>query len=98
MRASWPLTRATADTTYYATYTAYSGSSIRSELIATRDFLLVPPDARLPELCGPQQGHGACFRGRIDGRYAMIARQDNENLFLIYSDDLHVMERRPGRS
>ena len=26
---------------------------------------------------------------RIDGRYAMIARQDNENLYLIYSDDLY---------
>ena len=31
----------------------------------------------------------ALFPRRIDGRYAMIARQDNENLYLIYSDDLH---------
>jgi len=28
------------------------------------------------------------FPRRINGRYAMIARQDNENLYLIYSDDL----------
>ena len=31
----------------------------------------------------------ALFPRKIDGRYAMIARQDNENLYLIYSDDLH---------
>ena len=38
----------------------------------------------------------ALFPRRIDGKYAMIARQDNENLYLIYSDDLHTMGRRPG--
>jgi predicted GH43/DUF377 family glycosyl hydrolase len=31
----------------------------------------------------------ALFPRRIDGKYAMIARQDNENLYLIYSDDLY---------
>ncbi len=30
----------------------------------------------------------ALFPRRINGRYAMIARQDSENLFLLYSDDL----------
>ena len=34
----------------------------------------------------------ALFPRKIDGRYAMIARQDNENLYLIYSDDLHSWE------
>jgi len=28
----------------------------------------------------------------VDGKYAMIARQDNENLYLIYSDDLYRWE------
>jgi predicted GH43/DUF377 family glycosyl hydrolase len=32
----------------------------------------------------------ALFPRRINGRYAMIARQDNENLYLIYSDDLYT--------
>ena len=32
----------------------------------------------------------ALFPRKIDGKYAMIARQDNENLYLIYSDDLHI--------
>ena len=34
----------------------------------------------------------ALFPRRIDGKYAMIARQDNENLYLIYSDDLYTWE------
>jgi predicted GH43/DUF377 family glycosyl hydrolase len=38
----------------------------------------------------------ALFPRKIDGRYAMIARQDNENLYLIYSDDLYTGEG--GRS
>jgi predicted GH43/DUF377 family glycosyl hydrolase len=31
----------------------------------------------------------ALFPRKIDGKYVMIARQDNENLYLIYSDDLY---------
>ena len=30
----------------------------------------------------------ALFPRKIDGHFAMIARQDNENLYLIYSDDI----------
>ena len=32
------------------------------------------------------------FPRKIDGRYAMIGRQDNENLYLIYSDDLYTWD------
>ena len=73
--------------TYYATYTAYSGRAIRSELIETSDFLTF----RMSPLQGtaaPNKGM-ALFPRKIDGKYAMIARQDNENLYLIYSEDLH---------
>ncbi|MET0170706.1 MAG: glycoside hydrolase family 130 protein [Tardiphaga sp.] len=73
--------------TYYATYTAYSGKAIRSELIETSDFLTF----RMSPLQGtaaPNKGM-ALFPRKIDGKYAMIARQDNENLYLIYSEDLH---------
>jgi predicted GH43/DUF377 family glycosyl hydrolase len=74
-------------TTYYATYTAYSGRAIRSELIETRDFI----SFWLRPLSGAAaQNKGmALFPRKIGGRYAMIARQDNENLYLIYSDDLY---------
>jgi predicted GH43/DUF377 family glycosyl hydrolase len=73
--------------TYYATYTAYSGKAIRSELIETRDFL----SFRMSPLHGTAARNKgmALFPRRIDGKYAMIARQDNENLYLIYSDDLY---------
>jgi predicted GH43/DUF377 family glycosyl hydrolase len=75
-------------TTFYATYTAYSGAAIRSELIETTDFSTFR--------MSPMQGNAAQNKGmalfprKIDGRYAVIARQDNENLYLIYSDDLRV--------
>ena len=34
----------------------------------------------------------ALFPRKIDGKYAMIGRQDNENLYLIYSNDLYSWE------
>jgi predicted GH43/DUF377 family glycosyl hydrolase len=34
----------------------------------------------------------ALFPRRIDGRYAMISRQDNENLFIMYSDNVNFWE------
>ena len=72
---------------FYATYTAYSGKAIRSELIETRDFL----SFRMAPLRGSAaQNKGmALFPRKLNGQFAMIGRQDNENLYLIYSDDLH---------
>ena len=74
--------------TFYATYTAYSGKAIRSELIQTTDFM----SFRMSPLRGTAaQNKGmALFPRKINGRYAMIGRQDNENLYLIYSDDLYL--------
>ena len=45
----------------------------------------------------------ALFPRRIDGRYAMISRQDDENLFLMFSDNPHFWSdpkllQRPGES
>ena len=73
--------------TFYATYTAYSGRAIRSELITTADF----QSFRMTPLGGAAARNKgmALFPRKIDGRYAMIGRQDNENLYLIYSDDLY---------
>jgi predicted GH43/DUF377 family glycosyl hydrolase len=73
--------------TFYATYTAYSGRAIRSELLETTDF----QSFRMTPLSGSAASNKgmALFPRKIDGRYAMIGRQDNENLYLIYSDDLY---------
>ena len=75
------------DRRYYATYTAYNGRAIRSELIETRDFM----SFRMTPLRGSaSRGKGmALFPRKIGGKYAMIGRQDNENLYLNYSDDLY---------
>jgi predicted GH43/DUF377 family glycosyl hydrolase len=80
--------------TFYATYTAYSGRAIRSELLETTDF----QSFRMTPLVGSAARNKgmALFPRKIDGRYAMIGRQDNENLYLIYSDDLYTWEG--GRS
>jgi predicted GH43/DUF377 family glycosyl hydrolase len=73
--------------TYYATYTAYTGRNIRSELLETRDFVTF----RMSSMSGSATHNKgmALFPRRIAGKYAMIARQDNESLYLIYSDDLY---------
>jgi predicted GH43/DUF377 family glycosyl hydrolase len=72
---------------YYATYTAYNGRAILPQLIETTDFL----NFRVLTLNGRAvQNKGmALFPRRVNGRFAMISRQDDENLHLIFSDNLH---------
>ena len=73
-------------TTYYATYTAYSGRAIRSELIETSDFIRY----RMSPMHGNATHNKgmALFPRKLDGKFAAIGRQDNENLFLIHSENL----------
>ncbi len=73
--------------TYIATYTAYDGKVIFPQLLETKDFL----NFKISTLNGPEvKNKGmALFPRKINGRYAMISRQDNENIFLMYSDHLH---------
>jgi predicted GH43/DUF377 family glycosyl hydrolase len=73
--------------TYYATYTAYNGYNFLPQLLATQDFT----SFSINTLNGPEvQNKGmALFPRKINGHYAMISRQDNENVFLMYSDMLH---------
>jgi predicted GH43/DUF377 family glycosyl hydrolase len=72
---------------YYATYTAYNGRAILPQLIETEDFL----HFRILTLNGSAvQNKGmALFPRRIGGRYAMLSRQDDENLFIMFSDNPH---------
>jgi predicted GH43/DUF377 family glycosyl hydrolase len=72
---------------YRATYTAYSGTAIRSELIETSDFL----SFTMTPLRGPAARNKgmALFPRKLNGKYAMITRQDNESLYLTHSDDLY---------
>ena len=72
---------------YYATYTAYNGRAILPQFIETQDFL----HFRILTLNGSAvQNKGmAIFPRRIQGRYAMLSRQDDENLFVMFSDNAH---------
>ena len=78
------------DYEWIGTYTAYSGHSIRSELLRTRDFTqfkLEPIHGR----AGRNKGM-ALFPEKIDGQYAMVGRQDGKNLYLIRSDTLETWD------
>ncbi len=71
---------------WIGTYTAYSGSSIRSELLRTddfRNFTLEPIKGEAARNKGM-----ALFPRKIGGEYLMLGRQDGKNLYLLRSDDL----------
>lgn len=71
---------------WYGTYTAYSGQTIASEMLVTRDFRnfdLLPMKGTAARNKGM-----ALFPRKIGGQYAMIGRQDGENIWFLRSDDL----------
>ena len=69
---------------YYATYTAYDGRVTLPQMLETDDFL----HFKVGTLNGPEvKNKGfALFPRMVNGQYAMLSRQDNENLYLMYSD------------
>ncbi len=73
---------------YYATYTAFDGKNFLPQLVETKNFL----HFKFITLNGVAvQNKGmALFPRKINGKYAMISRQDNENLFIMYSDDIYL--------
>jgi predicted GH43/DUF377 family glycosyl hydrolase len=77
---------------YYATFTAYDGRVVMPELVETSNFLLF----RFITLNGPAaQNKGmALFPRKIKGLYAMLSRQDNENIYLMFSDNVHFWNKR----
>jgi predicted GH43/DUF377 family glycosyl hydrolase len=77
---------------YYATFTAFDGKVILPELVETADFLRF----RFITLNGPAaENKGmALFPRKINGLYAMLSRQDNENIYIMFSDDVHVWNER----
>jgi predicted GH43/DUF377 family glycosyl hydrolase len=77
---------------YIATYTAYDGRVTIPQMLETSDFL----HFKISTLNGREvQGKGmALFPRRIHGHYVMISRQDGENMYLMYSDDLHFWHTR----
>lgn len=78
--------------TYYATYTAYDGRVIRSQLLETQNFL----HFKITTLHGSQvKNKGmALFPKKINNLFAMISRQDNENLFIMFSQDIQCWDSK----
>lgn len=72
---------------YFATYTAYDGRVTLPQMLETEDFL----HFRVSTMNGPEvRNKGfALFPRMVNGQYAMLSRQDNENIYLMYSDLPH---------
>ena len=78
--------------TYYATYTAYNGKVTFPQLLETKDFL----HFSVSTLNGAEVSNKgmALFPRKVNGKYAMISRQDGENIYLMYSDDLYFWQSK----
>jgi beta-1,4-mannooligosaccharide phosphorylase len=77
---------------YCATFTAYDGKVVVPELVETSDFLRF----RFTTLNGAAaENKGmAIFPRKINGLYAMFSRQDNENIYLMFSANVHFWNER----
>lgn len=81
------FTEDNGEKTYYATYCAYDGHNISMQLLKTNDFL----NFTIASLKGSEvKNKGmALFPRKINGKYVMLSRQDNENNFIMFSDNLY---------
>ncbi|HSO50504.1 MAG TPA: glycoside hydrolase family 130 protein, partial [Acidimicrobiia bacterium] len=75
---------------YYATYTAFDGFQILPQLIETSD--LVSFEIATLQGSGARNKGVALFPRLIDGRYAALSRQDNENNYLMLADDVRLWD------
>ncbi|MCK4893139.1 MAG: glycosidase, partial [Calditrichia bacterium] len=77
---------------YYATYTAFDGKSIHTMLLETADFM----HFRIKKLNGLEikNKNLSLFPRRINSQYVMLSRQDNENNYLMFSDDLYCWDKK----
>ena len=71
---------------HLGTYTAFSGSAVHSELLEADGFRNMTL-RKITGAAATSKGM-ALFPRKLNGRYAMLGRQDNENLRLMYSDDV----------
>ncbi len=75
-------------TTYYATYTAYDGSTILPKMLDTKDFYhfnIFPVHGEIARNKGM-----ALFPRKINGKYAMLCRLDGFNNYLAFSDKITI--------
>ncbi len=72
---------------FCGTYTAFDGDVVFPQIFETADFV----HFKIDTLNGPEvRNKGfALFPRKINGLYAMLSRQDGENIYLMYSELLH---------
>jgi len=77
--------------TYYATYTAYNGFTILPKLLKTKDFY----HFKVMPIYGEYVHNKgiALFPRKINGKYALIARSDGVNNYIMFSDNINVWQR-----
>ncbi len=75
---------------YYATYTAYDGVQVLPQLIETSDF--VSFSVRTLGGSAARNKGIALFPRKVAGHYAALSRQDNENNYLMLSDNVRFWE------
>jgi len=76
------------ETIYYATYTAYDGTTILPKLLDTRDFYhfhILPLHGEIAQNKGM-----ALFPRKVNGKYAMLCRLDGFNNYISFSDKINV--------
>lgn len=80
------------DVTYCATYTAYNGREIIPKLIETNDFL----NFKINQFKGEASVNKgmALFPRKIGNNFAMISRQDEESLYIMFSDKIDEWDNK----
>lgn len=81
------FTNDNGDIKYYATYTAYNGFVIMPQLIETSDFYTFTV---IPIYGKNAQNKGmGLFPRKINGQYVTLARQDGENNYIMFSNQIN---------
>ncbi len=77
---------------YYGTFTAYDGRSIMPELIETKDFI----HFKVITMHGAEMRNKgmALFPRKVNGSYVMLSRQDAENNYIMFSDQIDIWQKK----
>ncbi len=73
---------------YYATYTAYDGTTILPKILDTKDFYhfrILPLHGEIAQNKGM-----ALFPRKVNGKYAMLCRLDGFNNYIAFSDNISI--------
>lgn len=75
---------------FYGTFTAYDGKNIKSKLVCTTDFKKFT--IRSMKGRAIKDKGMALFPRKINNKFAMISRQDGNNIRIMFSDDILTWE------